>query len=76
MARARARAMGSLPADATASFARPKALIGAFTTFVSPRLLPLRDCPITIEGRSWTTRRPMSTRKRSVSSDAIAFVSS
>ena len=45
-----------------ASFARPKALMGAFTTLVSPRLFPVRESPITIEGRSCATRSPSSIR--------------
>jgi hypothetical protein len=64
------------PRESRASFARPKALIGAFTTFVSPRLFPEREWPITIEGSSWVTRRPWSTIARSVSIEAMAFVSS
>ena len=64
------------PALSTASLARPNALMGAFTTLVSPRLFPVRESPITIEGRSWVTRSPSSIRKRSVSIEAIAFVSS
>ena len=44
------------------SLERPKALMGAFTTLVSPRLLPVREWPITIEGSSCATRRPFSTR--------------
>ncbi len=39
----------------SASWARPKTLTGAFTTLVSPRLLPARDSPITIAGQSCTT---------------------
>ena len=73
---ARARSLRSPPSDSRASLARPKALMGAFTTLVSPRLLPVREWPITIEGRSWVTRRPSWISARSVSMDAIAFVSS
>jgi hypothetical protein len=52
------RPMGSVAGVSRASFARPKALMGAFTTLVSPRLFPVRESPITIDGRSCATRRP------------------
>ena len=48
-----------LPAASIACWARPNALMGAFTTLVSPRLLPVRESPITIDGRSCATRRPV-----------------
>ena len=70
------RSIGSRPSSAIASWARPKAFTGAFSTLVSPRLFPVRAWPITIEGRSCVTRSPSCTRARSVSIDAIAFVSS
>ncbi len=73
---ARARSAQSPPSASSASFARPKALTGAFRTFVSPRLFPVREWPITMDGRSWVTRRPSRTSARSVSMEAIAFVSS
>ena len=73
---ARARSAQSPPSASSASFARPKAFTGAFSTFVSPRLLPVLEWPITIDGRSWVTRRPSCTSARSVSIEAIAFVSS
>jgi hypothetical protein len=73
---ARARSAQSPPSESRASFARPKALTGAFRTLVSPRLFPVREWPMTIEGRSWVTRRPSPTSARSVSIDAMAFVSS
>jgi hypothetical protein len=60
----------------SASLARPKAFTGAFTTFVSPRLFPVRESPMTMAGSSCTTRRPSTTRCWSVSIEAIAFVSS
>ena len=46
-------------AASIASAARPKALMGALTTLVSPRLFPVRESPMTIEGRSCATRRPV-----------------
>ena len=36
--------------------------MGALTTLVSPRLFPVRESPMTMEGRSWVTRSPSSTR--------------
>ena len=74
--RARTFSPSSPSARSTASLARPNALMGALTPLVSPRLFPVRESPMTIEGRSWVTRSPSSIRKRSVSIDAIAFVSS
>ena len=55
---ARSRSAASPPSSSSASFARPKALTGAFSTLVSPRLLPVREWPITIDGSSCVTRRP------------------
>ena len=59
-----------------ACWARPKRFTGAFTTLVSPRLLPLSSCPMTMAGQSCTTGTSSSNMKRWASSDAMAFVSS
>ncbi len=67
--------LNAVPASDEVALRLPNALIGALTTLVSPRLLPVRLWPMTIEGRSCTTRRP-SIMARSVSIEAIAFVSS
>jgi len=52
---ARARSAQSPPSESRASFARPKALTGAFRTLVSPRLLPVREWPMTMDGSSCVT---------------------
>jgi hypothetical protein len=61
MSQALPRPIASACRESIASLERPNALMGAFTTFVSPRLLPVFEWPMTIEGRSCDTRSLLST---------------
>ena len=72
-----ARSARSPASESRASFARPKALMGAFTTFVSPRLLP--RARVADHDRGQELRHPQAAARscaRSVSIEAMAFVSS